>query len=749
MQGAAHLTIQELERAFQEALELDGAAREHYLDKVCAGRPALRQRLEAMLAADEEAPAGFIETPLLETLPAAVPGERFGRWRLEEQIGEGGLGVVYRGVAVEDGVTVEAAIKVLRPGFDAGLFRDRFQQERQILAGLEHPGIARLIDCGADASGRSFLAMEYVRGDTLSGYLSRPHALKERLAIFDAICETVQYLHARLVVHGDIKPGNVILTAAGHAKLLDFGTARLVQGERPGEGGMTRLLLTPQYASPEQRRGEGPSISSDIYSLGRLLDDVVPKAEADRDLRAISQRCQAEAPADRYQSVGALLEDLRRYREGFPVRAREATAFYALSRFARRQWAVVTLSALLTTALVSGWWMASRSAERANRLARELERSLAASRASQQLAEERFEEAERNRLLAAESRRRAEQAAAAAQRSAAQFRSLATQLLDNGEGNVVIVREQVDANERSLRRLLAELERDPGATGYKDLVAAWTRLGALLCLKGDFPEGLAALDKALQLAGEWRARQPSDESRSAYVLNLAYRVRYLQLRGNRPLARREAARAIAEFEKLPAALRADVGRSPALQLARLLDAFEGDGRVRSEKGLATLEDVVGVQGQSDSQLAETALSQLIAIHQGAGRSEEVARWCRVAEEWVVPPYRAGSECPALAGLEAEDRQDPTAAGALEQIEALRGALRENPQHFRSRVEMARAHATLAEQYASRGRLGPARSALRYAESVIKQLAASDPGGPLVQRLAARVTGIKRTLDSRR
>ncbi|MBL8293924.1 MAG: serine/threonine protein kinase, partial [Bryobacterales bacterium] len=555
MRRAGTPTIQELERAFQEALDMDAAGRTQYLDRVCAGRPDFRSRLDEMLAADQDAQAQFLETPLLQSLPAALPGEQFGRWRLEEQVGEGGLGVVYRGIAVEDGVTVEAAIKILRPGFDAGMFRDRFQQERQILAGLDHPGIARLIDCGADSFGRSFLAMEYVRGDGLTEYLSRPHPLKERLAVFDSICETVQYLHARLVVHGDIKPGNVILTPAGHAKLLDFGTARLVQGGAPGEGGMTRLLLTPHYASPEQKRGEGPSIPSDIYSLGRLLDDMVSKTEGGRDLSAISRHCQAEQPAERYQSVGALLEDLRRYREGFPVRARKATTVYAFSRFVRRQWAVVTLSSLLAAALLSGWWMANRSAERANRLAHELERSLAASLASRRLAEQRLQEAERNRSLAAQSRQQAEQAALAAQRSASQFRSLATQLLDNGQGNFAIMGEQVEANERSLRRLLMELERDPGTSGYRELVAVWTRLGALLCLKGNFPEGLAALEKAQQLAAAWRAREPSDESRTAYVLNLVYGVRYQQLRGNRAAARHDAARAMAEFDKLPAALR--------------------------------------------------------------------------------------------------------------------------------------------------------------------------------------------------
>ena len=708
---------------------MDATGRTQYLDRVCAGRPDLRSRLVEMLAADLDAQAAFMETPLLQSLPAALPGEQFGRWRLEEQIGEGGLGMVYRGVAVEDGVTVEAAIKILRPGFDAGMFRDRFQQERQILAGLDHPGIARLIDCGADSFGRSFLAMEYVRGDGLMEYLSRHHPLKERLAIFDSICETVQYLHARLVVHGDIKPGNVILTPAGHAKLLDFGTARLVQGEVSGEGGMTRLLLTPHYASPEQKRGEGPSIPSDIYSLGRLLDDMVSKAEANPDLNAISQHCQAEQPAERYQSVGALLEDLRRYREGFPVRARKATTVYAFSRFVRRQWAVVTLSTLLAAALLSGWWMANRSAERANRLARELEGSLAASLASRQ---------------------QAEQAAEAARRSASQFRALATQLLDNGQGNVVIMGEQVEANERSLRRLLTELARDKSTSGERELVAAWTRLGALLCLKGSFPEGFDALEKAGQLAAEWRAREPSDEARAAYVLNLVYRVRYLQLRGNRAIAREESGRAIHEFSQLPPALRRQVGRSPALQLVRLLHAIEIDGgEIHSKQGVALLSAAAEASQQGDSRLLESALRQLVTIHHAAGRPDEVARWCQMAEDWVVPPYRATSDCPGFAAIEAEDRRDSAATSAIEQIDALRGPVRENPQHFGSRMEMARAHATLAERYASRGHLGPAKAALRHSESTLTQLSEFDPAGPLVRRLAARVAAIKKNLATHR
>ncbi|MBL8291509.1 MAG: hypothetical protein JNN08_06720 [Bryobacterales bacterium] len=233
-------------------------------------------------------------------------------------------------------------------------------------------------------------------------------------------------------------------------------------------------------------------------------------------------------------------------------------------------------------------------------------------------------------------------------------------------------------------------------------------------------------------------------------MNLVYGVRYQQLRGNRAAARHDAARAMAEFDKLPAALRERVGTNPALQLVRLLHAFAMDGGdVHSKEGVALLNAVADASRQADSRLLESALSQLVPIHAAAGRREEVTRLCGIAEEWLVPPYRAGVECPGFAQMEAEDRRDPSATSAIELIDALRVSLRENPQHFGSRMEMARAHATLAERYGSRGRLGAAKAALRDAESAATQLLEFDPAGPLVRRLAARVATIKRNLAAHR
>ena len=184
-----------------------------------------------MLAADEGAGA-FLEVPLPEVLASDLPRASVARWKLLERVGEGGLGVVYRAECVEDGVKLEAAMKILRPGLDTGKFREKFVKERQILAGLDHPGIVRLMDCGADSDGRSFLVMEFIRGEPLNAYLERAKpSVPQRLALFESVCEAVSYLHSRLVIHGDIKPANVLVTPAGICKLLDFGASSLLAAD--------------------------------------------------------------------------------------------------------------------------------------------------------------------------------------------------------------------------------------------------------------------------------------------------------------------------------------------------------------------------------------------------------------------------------------------------------------------------------------------------------------------------------------
>jgi serine/threonine-protein kinase len=201
-----------LEALFWAALKKPPDQREAFLAVQCPDDPDLRRKLQRMLAADERQ-AAFLEIPLPEVLTSGLPRTSVARWKLLESVGEDGLGVVYRAECLEDGVRLEAAIKILRPGFDTGKFHEKFVKERQILAGLDHPGIVRLMDCGADSYGRSFLVMEFIEGEPLNAHLERANtAIPQRLELFESICEAVSYLHSRLIIHGDIKPANVLVT---------------------------------------------------------------------------------------------------------------------------------------------------------------------------------------------------------------------------------------------------------------------------------------------------------------------------------------------------------------------------------------------------------------------------------------------------------------------------------------------------------------------------------------------------------
>ena len=261
-----------------------------------------------MLAADERA-GTFLEIPLPEVLASDLPRVSVARWKLLECVGEGGLGVVYRAECVEDGVKLEAAVKILRPGLDTGKFREKFVKERQILAGLDHPGIVRLMDCGADSHGRSFMVMEFIRGEPLNTYLERANpSVPRRLELFESVCEAVSYLHSRLIIHGDIKPANVLVTPAGISKLLDFGASSLlaantVRARRTDAGDADAAIC---QSGAEARRG---AIGSRGHlfagaALGRDFASARPNA---RTCVTFSSARWQSSPAERYLSVSDLL----------------------------------------------------------------------------------------------------------------------------------------------------------------------------------------------------------------------------------------------------------------------------------------------------------------------------------------------------------------------------------------------------------------------------------------------------------
>lgn len=277
-----------VEEIFLSALQQEPDARRAHLDAACGGDAPLRAEVESLLASHERA-RNFIEVPAAafianllpdsfadSTLPASsLAGRRIGHYRIEREIDHGGMGTVFLARRSDDEYQKQVAIKIIRGGADDRLLLQRFLDERQILADLDHPNIARLIDGGATEDGWPYFVMDYIEGVRIDEYCDRAKlSTVERLRLFRDVCAAVQFAHQNLVVHRDIKPSNILVTPNGTPKLLDFGIAKLLSPNSAPSSERTATLariMTPQYASPEQVRGANITTESDIYSLGVLL----------------------------------------------------------------------------------------------------------------------------------------------------------------------------------------------------------------------------------------------------------------------------------------------------------------------------------------------------------------------------------------------------------------------------------------------------------------------------------------------
>jgi eukaryotic-like serine/threonine-protein kinase len=399
---------------FERTVALDGASREAFLRDSCDD-PELRREVASLVESHERA-GSFIQGSALERAPALavldgvdVPqGALLGAYRVGGVVGRGGMGAVYRAVRADDQYEKEVAVKIVRRGMDTEFVLARFRGERRILARLDHPGIARLLDAGTAPDGRPFFVMEYVQGRPIDRYAADQGLdVRRRLELFREVCAAVQYAHRSLVVHRDLKPSNVLVTAEGTPKLLDFGIAKLLDPGTDAEATATALrLMTTEHASPEQIKGEAITTATDVYSLGVMLyillagrhpqgalplsrtemaraiceeEPAPPSAAAGDaglrrallgDLDTIVLMALRKEPERRYASVEQLSEDVRRYLEGRPIAARKASFRYRAGKAVRRhRWGVAT-SLLLVSSLVAGLlgmaWQARRAeAERA------------------------------------------------------------------------------------------------------------------------------------------------------------------------------------------------------------------------------------------------------------------------------------------------------------------------------------------------------------------------------------------------
>lgn len=357
------------------------------------GSPFVVGELRAMLTA-ERGSGPLDQTVYMAPDSGAVDyasleqGVIIGGFQIERLIGRGGMGEVYLANR-EAGFAQRVALKMLRP--EAVARASLFDRERQLLAGLEHPGIARLIDGGMSPDGRPYMALEYVEGETITSWCAAQRVdLPGRLRLFTELCEAVDYAHARLILHLDIKPLNVLVDREGRVRLLDFGVARIVEAAAIDRT-MTQALLTPDYAAPEQFGGDMPTVATDVYALGTLLfellagrgpwrfDDAplptvlrrllhddppypsrvvtkagVPSNKLTGDLDAIVMKAMRRDPADRYASVAALATDVRRHLNFQPVKARTGSSGYRFGRFIRRNRWAAAASAIAGMLLVAG-----------------------------------------------------------------------------------------------------------------------------------------------------------------------------------------------------------------------------------------------------------------------------------------------------------------------------------------------------------------------------------------------------------
>ncbi|MGA2856685.1 MAG: serine/threonine-protein kinase [Candidatus Sulfotelmatobacter sp.] len=279
---------QEVKELLGAALEMEPAERAPFLERTCAHDSFLRGEVERLLAVEDRAATEFLRDPgiagsLDESLGQSADawiGRRVGPYKIVEQIGIGGMGEVYRAFRADDQYRKQVALKVVRAGQDSGFVVNRFKNERQILASLDHPNIARLHDGGTTEDGVPYFVMELIDGQPIDQYCNHHNlSVTERLKLFVQVCSAVQYAHQRLIIHRDVKPSNILVTSGGTPKLLDFGIAKILDTEAVTGKFETTLtlfrLLTPGYASPEQIKGEPITTASDVYSLGVVLYELL------------------------------------------------------------------------------------------------------------------------------------------------------------------------------------------------------------------------------------------------------------------------------------------------------------------------------------------------------------------------------------------------------------------------------------------------------------------------------------------
>lgn len=649
----------EVRAVFDRLAPLSEGERETALAALAAHDEELAREARSLLAA-EARDAGFLAAPVVDSAPATGGdrrGERVGPWELLAPLGAGGMGQVFLARRADRSFDKLVAVKLVHAELLSPLLRERFAAERQALAGLEHPGIARLLDGGESASGEPFLVLEYVEGSSLLDFAARRElSRRRRIALFLQVLRAVAYAHRHLVVHRDLKPANILVTEVGEAKLLDFGVAKILAPEA-ADGGSGRAAthtslraLTPEYASPEQILGGATTTATDIYALGVVLfelltgrrpyrvptgapqewadaalhQEVGPAAELGRDLEAVLRRALRKDPAARYATVDAFAEDLHRYLDGRPVAARRGGLGYRAARFAGRHRGALTASAVALALLVG------LAAVAADRLRRERDRAALEAATARSVADflaTLFQKADPARARGAKltAREVLEQGALRIERDLAAQPAVQAKLL-TVLGAVHRDLGLLDSARPLLEKALAL--RESGAAG--DALGRAESLyeaGTLDRLDGDLERARQRLESALALREARLAPDDLEVARTLAALSAVLRQAG-DVGGALPLVMRA----------LAIANRAGSGIAPAeagrwLNNLGLLHQDAGD----YEQALAAFTESLAILDRSegpDSPLPAIPLDNLGQALRQVGRAEEALPRHRRAEELV-------------------------------------------------------------------------------------------------------------------
>ena len=700
-----------LEAVFGEVAALPADERTARLEALCAGNADLLEEAGSLLrAADEEErfTASFAP-PEPRDIRETCTGRRIGPYELERLLGRGGMGAVYLARRADGQFDRQVAVKLIDLPLAGGLFRERFRQERQILAGLNHPYIARMLDGGVGEDGELYLAMEYANGLPIQRYCEQHSlAIRARIELFKSVCEAVRFAHQNLVVHRDLKPDNILVLEDGTPKLLDFGTAKLLTPlDGAAEGEFTRLgylSFTPEYASPEQILGQPVTTASDVYSLGVLLfllvtgglplemkefttaemvgvicerqppkpSDKAPRGALDSDIDAIVLKALRKEPAARYASVDQLIGDLEAYLDGRAVAAHQGSFRYSAGKFARRHKLALAGSALLSATLLAGTGGVIWQARIAN-----VERRKAEARAED-------------------------------------LRKLSNSLLSEIDKAIQQIPGSTAAQKLLVSVILEHLDRaakdasgDPQLS--LDLANAYTRLGEVqgnpyVQNIGDVQGALASLDKAVSIATKVVRQQPANAA-AAYALGSAQESRSGVLFGIGRTQEAVAAMrlAVATFDGL-----ASLPGAKAEALTEAACAYAGLGDELGQSGTPSLGDSAAALAAYHKALE--ILERAMRLYPGLPGS--------------LPRMAIGHL--KIANMTAET--DPASAlpeygKAIDEVHALPAKARKTlPNRRLLAVSLLRNGAALKEI----GRYREALAYLEQAKAIQQPLAASDP-----------------------